>query len=35
MARIEGIKKSLVKKGAGDKTVKEITGGGNLVNAIP
>ncbi len=34
MARVEGIKKSLVKNGIDDKTVKEIIGDGNLVNVI-
>lgn len=34
MARVEGIKKSLVKKGVDDKTTKEIIGNGNLINVI-
>ena len=34
MARVEGIKKSLVKKGYDEKTIKEIIGNGNLVNVI-
>ena len=34
MARIEGIKKSLAKHGVDEKTIREITGGGNLVNVI-
>ena len=34
MAKVEGIKKSLVKNGFDDKTVKEIIGSGNLINVI-
>ena len=34
MARVEGIKKSLAKKGVDDKTIKEIIGNGNLINLI-
>ena len=34
MARVEGIRKSLVKKGVEDKTIKGIIGNGNLVNVI-
>ena len=34
MARVEGIKKSLAKNGADEKTTKEIIGSGNLVNVI-
>jgi len=34
VARVEGIKKSLVKNGFDDKIIKEIIGNGNLVNVI-
>ena len=34
MARVEGIKKSLIQNGVDEKTMKEIIGNGNLVNII-